>query len=131
MNIPTEMYYLIGGGVTYLILKDVFKFIKYGIETLRAKASANPVVVKDKGDREVLELILRKTETTGKCLSDLKLEFVEYKTKFCFLSEAVKEQNGSVKEATGKITQLLQNFATRFVVCDGRFKALEKDKGGE
>lgn len=130
MIVPTEVYYLIGGGVTYLILKDIFKFVRWGVEKITR--NNNPVqevvqeVVKDKNDREVLELILRKTESTGKCLNDLKLDFVKYKTMFGFLSEAVKEQNGSLKVAAEKMSQMAQECATRLVTCRGKFEGLEK-----
>lgn len=129
MIIPTEMYYVIGGGIAYLILKDVFKFIRWSREKFFSKEVVDPPPVDTSGkdDREVLDLILGKVNGVCETTQNLSVEFGVLKTKMDYLGRFQKEQNGAVKKMAEKIGGVAKDFSVTAAVCQTRFTAIEKD----
>ncbi len=126
MNISSSIIYLLSGGIALLVLKEVFKFMKWWAERYGWLSKPTQSTIVNKADREVLELIHTKISSTSSCLTALHLDFVRYKTKFEFLVQSVRTQNGSLASVTKAMTELSAKFSTTTAVCDKRFEAVEE-----
>jgi hypothetical protein len=132
MNVSREVVFLIGGGIAYLIIKDVFRFVKFLIDKWSTKPvppPPNPSDREGQTDAEMLRNISGKLDGVATCVSQLKVEFGINKTKMDFLAKTMKEQNGALKQAALELKKMAIECASRLATCSGRFNKLEEKVG--
>jgi len=126
MEVPSVAVYVLGGGISLFILKEAIGFIKWGINlfTKKVEASApklNPFISAEMSDRNLLELILGKTDAIVIDVGEVKVEVGVMKTKMDYMGEIQKEQNGLVKELSGRVNGLQTHCAKSMEAHNNKF----------
>jgi len=125
-NLPVEAYYFMAGGIAYLIIKDVFSFVKVIIGKINGNGKVNGDGGRAKANGQILtalklsidDVIVPRLSKVENTVDDLSKTF----THFVPLYESIEKKMCSMSKS---LTQLSRDFEATRRDCSSRFARLE------
>jgi len=125
-NLPVEAYYFMAGGVAYLILKDVFSFVKVIIGKINGNGKASKHEVRAETNGQILtslklsidDVIVPRLSKVENTVDDLSKAF----SHFVPLYEGIEKKVCSVSRG---LANLSRDFEATRRDCVSRFARLE------